>query len=153
MKKSASRVHDSSPKNTTPKTVDEYLSAVPEPARSTLNKVRATIQSVAPAETTEVISYRIPAFKSPKGMLVWYAAFSDHCSLFPTAYVIKTFQKDLKDYKISKGTIHFPLDKPLPAALLKKMVKVRIADMEGKKPSRWTRTELGVRPSPQRPIE
>ncbi|MCU1272376.1 MAG: hypothetical protein JWN74_3670 [Acidobacteriaceae bacterium] len=120
-----------------PKTVDEYLARVPEPARSTLNKIRATIRSVTPAETTEIISYGIPAFKIDgpkyKGMLVWYAAFSDHCSLFPTASVIKTFKEDLKDYKLSKGTIHFPVDKPLPAALLTKMVKARLAEMEGKK--------------------
>ena len=92
---------------------------------------------MVPAETTEVISYRIPAFRIEKpkckGILVWYAAFSDHCSLFPTASLIKTFKKELKEYKISKGTIQFPVDKPLPAALVKKMVKARIAEMEGKK--------------------
>ena len=138
MKKERSRVNNSSAKNTSvPKTVEEYLAGVPEPARSTLNKVRATIRSVVPAETTEVISYRIPAFRieTPryKGMLVWYAAFSDHCSLFPTASVISAFKKDLKDFRVSKGTIHFPVDKPLPAALLKRMVKARIAEMESKK--------------------
>jgi uncharacterized protein YdhG (YjbR/CyaY superfamily) len=120
-----------------PKTVEEYLSGVPEPARGTLKKVRAAIQLVVPAEATEVISYRIPAFKIEepkyKGILIWYAAFSDHCSLFPTASVIKTFKKELKAFRVSKGTIHFPVDKPLPAALLKKMVKARLAEMEGKK--------------------
>jgi uncharacterized protein YdhG (YjbR/CyaY superfamily) len=138
MKKTTSRTRDSSAKNTSvPKTVEEYLAGIPEPARSTLNKVRATIRSVAPAETTEVISYRIPGFKIDepkyKGMLMWYVAFSDHCSLFPTASVIKTFKEDLKDYKVSKGTIHFAVNKPLPAALLKRMVKARLAEMEGKK--------------------
>ena len=64
---------------------------------------------------------------------MWYAAFSDHCSLFPTASVIKRFKEDLKDYKVSKGTIHFAVDKALPATLLKKMVKARLAEMEGKK--------------------
>jgi len=121
-----------------PKTVDEYLAAVPDPARSTLNKVRVAIRSAVPAETTEVISYGIPGFKH-KEMLVWYAAFSDHCSLFPTAAVIKKFDRELKGYRTSKGTIHFPVDKPLPAALLKKMVKVRVADNEGRKPSRRSR--------------
>ena len=87
---------------------------------------------MVPAETTEVISYRIPAFRY-KGVLVWYAAFSDHCSLFPTASVIKKFQDDLKNFRVSKGTIHFPVDKPLPAALLKRMVKARIAEIESKK--------------------
>src|SRR5712675_2330497 len=100
--------------NGAPKNVDEYLADVPEPARSTLNKIRAAIRSAVPAEATECISYGIPAFKH-KGSLVWYAAFSNHCSLFPTASVIETFKEDLKDYKVSKGTIHFPVNKPLPA--------------------------------------
>ena len=139
MKKTTSRVRNSNTKDkAAPKTVEEYLAAVPEPAHSTLKKVRTTIRSVVPAETTEVISYGIPAFKSPKGMLMWYAAFSDHCSLFPTASVIKAFKEDLKDYRVSKGTIHFGVsrsdkDKPLPAALLKKIVKARLAEMAGKK--------------------
>ena len=133
MEKNSSRARPAAAKTTAAaETVEEYLAAVPEPARSILNKVRAAIRSVVPAETTEVISYRIPAFKY-KGMLMWYAAFSDHCSLFPTASVINTFKKDLKDFRVSKGTIHFSVDKPLPAALLKKMVKARIAEMESKK--------------------
>jgi uncharacterized protein YdhG (YjbR/CyaY superfamily) len=141
MKKPIPRARASSAK-TPPKTLDAYLAAVPEPARSTLNKVRArikeaTIRAGVPAETTEVISYGIPAFKIEgpkyKGILMWYAAFSDHCSLFPTASVIKTFKKDLKDFHTTKGTIHFPVDKPLPAALLKMMVKARLAEMEKKR--------------------
>jgi uncharacterized protein YdhG (YjbR/CyaY superfamily) len=114
------------------KSVDEYLAAVPEPARSTLENIRTTIRAVVPKETTEVISYGIPGFKH-NGMLVWYAAFADHCSFFPTPSVIKAFEKELKGYRISKGTIQFPVDKPLPAALVKKMVKMRIAQNEGKK--------------------
>jgi len=106
--------------------VDEYLAAVPEPARSTLQQVRAAIRSTVPAETTEAISYRIPAFIY-NGPLVWFAAFSNHCSFFPTASVIEAFKNELKGYKTSKGTIHFPVDKPLPAALVKKMVKARLA--------------------------
>jgi len=138
MKKAVSRNRASSAKSSAPpKTVEKYVAGVREPVRSTLDKIRATIRSVAPAETTEVISYGIPAFKingaKYKGMLMWYAAFSDHCSLFPTASMIKTFKEDLKDFKVSKGTIHFPVDKPLPAALLKKMVKARLAEMEAKK--------------------
>jgi uncharacterized protein YdhG (YjbR/CyaY superfamily) len=110
------------------KNVDEYLAGVPEPARSTLKHVRAVIRSVVPKETTEVISYRIPMFKF-NGMLVGYAAFKDHCSLFPTGSgVIEEFKKELKGHAISKGTIHFPLDKPLPDALLKKIVKARVAE-------------------------
>jgi uncharacterized protein YdhG (YjbR/CyaY superfamily) len=116
-----------------PKSVDEYLAGVPEPARSTLNKIRAAIRSVVPPEATEIISYRIPAFKY-KRVLVWYAAFSNHCSLFPTASVIEAFKNELKGFVISKGTIQFPTDKPLPIALIKKLVKARVAQNESKKP-------------------
>jgi len=115
-----------------PKNVDEYLARIPEPARSTLEKMRAAIRSAAPREATETISYGIPAFKY-QGVLVWFAAFSDHCSLFPTAVVIETFKNELKSFSTSKGTIHFPTDKPLPAALVKKMVKARVAQIENKK--------------------
>src|SRR5882762_4325817 len=93
--------------NVAPKDVDEYLATVPEPARSTLNKMRATIRSAVPPEATEVISYRMPAFKHNR-MLVWFAAFSDHCSLFPTAAVIEKFKNELKSFSTSKGTNHFP---------------------------------------------
>lgn len=118
--------------NAAPKNVDEYLAAVPEPARSTLKKVRAVIRSAVPPEATEAISYGMPVFKY-KGSLVWFAAFSDHCSLFPTTSVMRTFKNELKAYQTSKGTIRFPVDKPLPAALLKKMVKARVAEVENKK--------------------
>lgn len=108
--------------------VDAYLAAVPEPARSTLNKVRTTIRSVLPKEATEVISYRIPAFRHKK-IVVWYAAFSNHCSLFPTASVIAKLKDELKGYTLARGTIQFAVDKPLPATLLKKIVKARLAEM------------------------
>lgn len=111
-----------------PKTVDEYLAAVPEPARSTLKHIRTVIRSVVPKETTEVISYRIPMFKF-RGMLVGYAAFAKHCSLFPTGSgVIEKFAKELKNYKTSRGTIQFPSDKPLPDALVKKIVRERVKE-------------------------
>jgi len=133
MKKAKSAKRRSSKKASgAPENVDEYLARVPEPARSTLNKIRAAIRSAAPAEATEAISYGIPAFKY-KGVLVWFAAFSDHCSLFPTAAVIETFKNELKGFSTSKGTIHFPTDKPLPAALVKKMVKARVSQIESKK--------------------
>src|SRR5579863_7446087 len=115
-----------------PKNVDEYLAGVPEPARSTLKKMRAAIRSAVPPEATETISYRIPAFKH-KRVLVWFAAFSNHCSLFPTASVIEEFQNELKGFSTSKGTIHFPIDKPLRLALVKKLVKARVAQNESKK--------------------
>jgi uncharacterized protein YdhG (YjbR/CyaY superfamily) len=116
-----------------PKNVDDYLAGVPEPARSTLNRIRAAIRSAAPPEATEAISYRIPTFKY-KGPLVAFAAFSNHCSLFPmSASLIEAFKKELKGFHTSKGTIRFPVDKPLSAALVKKLVKARIAQNESKK--------------------
>jgi uncharacterized protein YdhG (YjbR/CyaY superfamily) len=115
-----------------PRTVDEYLAAVPEPARTTLNKVRKVIRSVAPPEATEGISYGIPTFKY-KGMLASFAAFSDHCSLFPGAGPTIEFKNELKNFQTSKGTIRFAPSKPLPATLLKRLVKARIAENERKK--------------------
>jgi uncharacterized protein YdhG (YjbR/CyaY superfamily) len=109
-----------------PASVDEYISRVPEPAQSKLQEIRAAIRSVVPAETIEIISYRIPAFKHRK-VLVWYAAFAEHCSLFPTAAVIEQFKDELTAYTISKGTIQFPLDKPVPTKLIKELVKARIS--------------------------
>jgi uncharacterized protein YdhG (YjbR/CyaY superfamily) len=113
----------------TAKNVDEYLAGVPEPARGTLKHVRAVIRSEVPAETTEVISYGIPMFNY-KGMLVGYAAFKNHCSLFPTGSGVKKFEKELQGFATSKGTIQFPSDKPLPDALVKKIVKTRVAENE-----------------------
>ncbi|HEY6443034.1 MAG TPA: DUF1801 domain-containing protein [Candidatus Acidoferrales bacterium] len=115
-----------------PKDIDEYLAGIPEPARGALNKMREAIRSALPPEATETISYGIPAFKC-KRVLVWFAAFSDHCSLFPTASVIEEFKEQLKGYSTSKGTIQFRTDKPLPTALIKRMVKARVAQNERKK--------------------
>jgi uncharacterized protein YdhG (YjbR/CyaY superfamily) len=115
-----------------PKTVDAYLARVPEPARGSLKKVRAAVWSVAPSETTEGISYGIPMFKY-QGMLFGFAAFKNHCSLFPTSLgVMDTFKNDLRSFEVSKGTIRFPLDKPPSAALIKKLVKARLAEKKGK---------------------
>ena len=137
MGKAKSGGRGSNPKGKAPpNSVEEYLARVPEPARSTLKKIRAAIRSAVPKEATEVISYRLPAFKT-RGVLVWYAAFSKHCSFFPTAAVIEAFKAELKGYTLSKGTIQFPTDKPLPAALVKKMVRLRLAQLE----SRQARTQ------------
>ena len=114
------------------KTVEEYLAGIPEPARKTFDKLRATIRSVVPAKATETISYQIPAFRH-NVVLVWYAAFSNHCSLFPTAAVMDKFKNELKSFTTSKGTVQFPLDKPLPVALIKKIVRTRVAQSESKK--------------------
>lgn len=113
--------------------VDEYLADVREPAHSTLQKIRAMIRAAAPKEATEAISYGMPAFKY-KGSLVAYAAFKEHCSFFPmSGTLLEHFQADLTKYETSKGTIRFPADKPLPATLVKKIVKARVAENEAKK--------------------
>ena len=134
MKKAKTVVRGSAAKGSVvPKNVDDYLASVPEPARSTLIKVRAAIRSAVPPEATEAIGYRIPTFRY-KGALVAYAAFSNHCSLFPMSLaVMAAFKNELKGLSASKGTIRFPVDKPLPAALVKKLVKARLAEKEHKK--------------------
>lgn len=112
------------------KAVDEYIALAPEPSRATLNKLRALIRSSVPPETVETISYRIPSYKY-KGYLIGFAAFSNHCSLFPGG-VTSEFQDELAKFEISKGTIRFPAQKPPSAALIKKIIKARIAQNESK---------------------
>jgi len=107
--------------------VAAYLARVPEPARTTLEKVRAMIRAAAPKDATEAISYKIPSFQW-NGALVWYAAFKRHCSLFPMDHsLVEEFHEDLKVCKVSKGTVQFPVDKPLPKALVARIVKARVA--------------------------
>jgi uncharacterized protein YdhG (YjbR/CyaY superfamily) len=116
-----------------PQTIDEYLSDVPEPARSTLQKIRETIRAAAPAEATEALYYGMPAFRY-KGALVCFAAFSQHCSFYPlNAALIELHKNELKKYVASKGTLRFPLDKPMPSTLVKKLVKARVKQNEAKK--------------------
>ena len=110
------------------KTVDEYLANTPEPARGTLKHIRAVIRSVVPKGTTEVISYGMPMFKF-NGMLIGFAAFKKHCSLFPTgSRVLDQFEKELKGYRTSKGTLQFPPDEGFPDALLRKIVRARVRE-------------------------
>jgi uncharacterized protein YdhG (YjbR/CyaY superfamily) len=114
------------------KDVEWYLAACPEPHRGTLEKVRATIRSVVPKEAAEVISYGMPSFRY-KGPLVAYGAFKEHCSFFPmSAALLDEFADELTGYRTSKGTVQFAVDKPLPAALLKKLVKAPVAQNEAK---------------------
>jgi len=131
--KSGKRSSPAKPKPATaPKTIDDYFAGVPEPAHSTLQRVRSVIRSSLPRGATETISYKIPAFRHGE-VLIWFAAFANHCSIFPTARVIEQFKNDLKAFTISKGTVQFPIDKPFPASLLKKMVKARLAQIAAKK--------------------
>ena len=94
-------------------------------------KLRAAIRSVLPRDATEIISYQIPAF-ARGGVIVWYAAFADHVSVFPRGSVLTKFKDELTGFKTSKGTVQFPLEKPLPVALIKRIVKARLAEYEAK---------------------
>lgn len=121
---------------TVAKNVDEYLAQVPEPARSTLLQMRVAIQAAVP-EATEAITYQMPTFKYRGHSIMAIAAFKKHCSLFPmSGAVIDKFKDDLERFHTSKGTLQFPLDKPLSATLLKKIIKARITEIEKKPPRR-----------------
>ena len=112
--------------------IDEYLAGVPEKQRATLEKLRKTIRAAAP-QAAEAISYRIPTIKH-QGHLVGFAAFTNHCSFFVMSpSVIKAHRDELKTYKTAPGTIRFPVDKPLPLALVRKLVQARIEENEGRK--------------------
>jgi len=114
------------------KNVDAYLADVPDVPRATLEKLRKTIKAAAP-KATEGISYQIPVYKH-LGMLVGFAAFKNHCSFFVMSYdVLKAHREELKQYDVDKGTIRFPFNKSLPAALVRKMVKARVAENEAKR--------------------
>ena len=116
-------------KTTGARDVDDYLSRVPEDSRAALEHLRRTIKAIVP-DAVEVISYQIPTFKYQGRMLVSYAAFAEHCSFFPGAAPIEAHRNE--SYQTSKGTIRFPASKPLPAALVKKLVKTRIEENESR---------------------
>ncbi len=109
--------------------VRAYFAATPPKARAALKKIRAAIRSVVP-RAEEAFSYRIPAFKFGGRPLVWYAAFKNHCSLFPmTGAIRQKLARELKDYEMSKGTVRLPLAKPIPVGLVKKLVIARLAEL------------------------
>ncbi len=112
--------------------MDDYLGSVPGHARAALLKLRKTIRAAAP-EATEEIRYQVPTFKY-RGGLVAYAAFADHCSFFVmSTEVMRAHARELEGYPIGKGSIRFAADKPLPAALVTKLVKARIKENEARK--------------------
>ena len=112
--------------------VADYLKAAPPAQRALLKKLRRTIKAAAP-KATEVISYGIPAYKH-HGMLVYFAAFKDHCSLFGVgAALMKEHHKALALHKQSKGTIQFTVEQPLSLALVRKLVKARVAQNEARR--------------------
>jgi uncharacterized protein YdhG (YjbR/CyaY superfamily) len=112
----------------TPASVEDYLAALPEEPRAALEELRKTIRAAAP-EATETISYQMPTFKERGRFLVSYAAFKDHCSLFPASKaVMEEHGEALRPYFSGKGTLRFQADKPIPAALVKRIVKTRIEE-------------------------
>ena len=106
--------------------IDEYFSALPQPAHDAAANLRKAIRQAAP-QAEETISYNMPAFKW-NGILVWYAVFKNHIGFYPKASAIVAFKGDLAPYKTSKGAIQFPLDHPIPISLVKKIVKFRIKE-------------------------
>jgi len=106
--------------------IDEYIAAFPEEIRKILQELRATIKAAAP-EAQEKISYQIPTF-ALKGNLVHFAAFKNHVGFYPTSSGTRAFKKELSIYDGAKGTVRFPLDKPLPLKLISKIVKFRVAE-------------------------
>jgi uncharacterized protein YdhG (YjbR/CyaY superfamily) len=112
------------------KTVDEYIAAFPKNVQDILEELRRVIRESAP-DAEEAINYGIPTFKLNGGNMVHFAAFKSHIGFFPTPTAIVAFKKELSGYKTSKGTIQFPLDKPIPFDLIRKIVKFRVEENRG----------------------
>ncbi len=118
-----------------PVTIDEYISTCPSEAQKLLEKMRKTIKESSPG-AEETISYQIPTFRLNGQNLVHFAAFKDHISFFPTSSGREAFSKELSGYKGGRGTIQFPLGKPIPFALVRKIVKFRVKECQGARRSR-----------------
>ncbi len=110
-------------------TIDEYINNFPAKVQSVLQEMRQAIREAAPG-ATEAISYQMPTFKL-KGNLVHFAAFKKHIGFYPAPSGIERFKDELSPYKWSKGAVQFPLDKPLPLELVKKMVAFRVREVSG----------------------
>jgi uncharacterized protein YdhG (YjbR/CyaY superfamily) len=109
-----------------------YMAALPPATRKHLKTLRDAARQAAP-DAEDAFSYRIPGYKIGGKALIWYAAFKNHVSLYPmTATVRRAYADELAGYKMSTGTVQFPLDRPIPVALVKKLVRARIAEMRAK---------------------
>ncbi len=109
------------------KTIDEYINTFPEDVQSILERMRQTIRKAAP-EAVEAISYQIPTFKLNGRNLAHFAAYKNHIGFYPTSSGIKAFKKELSSYKLSTGSVQFPLDQPVPYDLVKKIVIFRVKE-------------------------
>jgi uncharacterized protein YdhG (YjbR/CyaY superfamily) len=112
-------------------TIDEYIATFPPNVQTILQQLRQVIREAAP-DAEEAISYQMPAFKL-NGYLVWFAAFKNHIGFFPKTSVIAAFKEELSGYELSKGTIRFPLDKPIPFGLVRRIVEFRVRENLAKK--------------------
>ncbi len=115
-----------------PQTIDEYLAPLSSEKRAALEKLRRAIKSAAP-KAEECISYQIPAFRLGGRLLVAFGAAENHCALYPGAFPVQAHKDELRGYDTSKGTIRFQADRPLPATLVRKLVKTRIAEHAARK--------------------
>jgi uncharacterized protein YdhG (YjbR/CyaY superfamily) len=111
---------------TKPKNIDEYIGGYPKEIQKLLEQLRSTIKKAAP-KAAEIISYGMPAYKQ-NGMLVWFAAHTKHIGFYPGASGIEAFKQELSVYKGAKGSVQFPLDKPLPSGLITRIVKFRVTE-------------------------
>jgi uncharacterized protein YdhG (YjbR/CyaY superfamily) len=118
-----------------PQTIEEYLAPLSSEKRAALEKLRRAIRSAAP-KAEECISYQIPAFRLGGRLLVAFGAAANHCAFYCGSFPVETHKEELKAYDTSKGTVRFRADSPLPAALVRKLVKTRIAEHASRKPAR-----------------
>ena len=125
------------PGRTAPKDIDEYIAGFPTEVQQVLQQVRATIRKAAP-EAEEAIKYQIPTF-TLNGNLVHFAAFTHHVGFYPTPDGIESFKDELSAYERAKGSVQFPLDRPMPLDLISRIVKHRVRQNDEKAPRRRTK--------------
>jgi uncharacterized protein YdhG (YjbR/CyaY superfamily) len=129
-------------KSTVPNTVDEYIAQSPKDSRDALTQLRQAIKAAAP-KATEVISYQMPIYKYGGRPLVGFAGYKKHYGFYLMSFAVMTaFDAEVKDYRSSKFTLQFPVDRPVPVALVKKLVKARVAEVDARPPKTAKRTRI-----------